>query len=54
MAYAGRLLAQEEALTAFEGSGVSLKQSVVNLVGDSEAILFVSPSRASLPIAPSC
>ena len=44
VAYAGRLLAQEEALTAFEGSGVSLKQSVVNLVGDSEAILFVSPS----------
>jgi rhamnose utilization protein RhaD (predicted bifunctional aldolase and dehydrogenase)/NAD(P)-dependent dehydrogenase (short-subunit alcohol dehydrogenase family) len=39
------LLGQEEALVAFEGSGASLKETVKNLLGDVEEVLFVSPSR---------
>ncbi len=45
MAYAARLLGQEEALAAFDGSGASVKQIVKNLLDEVEEVLFISSSR---------
>jgi rhamnose utilization protein RhaD (predicted bifunctional aldolase and dehydrogenase)/NAD(P)-dependent dehydrogenase (short-subunit alcohol dehydrogenase family) len=45
LAYAARLLGQEETLAPFEGSGASLKRIVRNLLDEAEEILFISPSR---------